>query len=442
MHEKPRFFKREDFYYHRRFEVRTWDEDTFSQNAYLFWRKEITIRIKQINTQEVFYASKGKVTEQHCKGLSGFISFQSFPKPWNILNDHRTHLFFSEPHLSFMTHEIITVDSLLRWWYGPSQYTVWCSLLIEWCTWFHCYLMGGLYVRCLGHMTHANLMRSDYLSIYVIDKTFGSDTEITLKDGKIVSSARLFNTHCLVSFNSDSLIHSISHRTWIDVLMNFASLISCFMRCLIDCPTGWLIDRLTEVSGADGWADGSDEIDDSFGRLTNCLWFSDKGGLNDGCPTRSSSDGSTEGLTDDSTGGSSGGSTWDSSGSSSGSSSRGSSGCFEFSVVGDDCLSVDWFSDCSSGCSSDCPSGCFSSWLCGSERGGMSDGFLYEGMGGNRLYNCLLNNCSSGCSSSWLCGGERDDMSDGCLLNEFCGIWKDFENRSEIDCRRFAACHE
>jgi hypothetical protein len=30
----------------------------------------------------------------------------------------------------------------------------------------------------------------------------------------------------------------------------------------------------------------------------------------------------------------------------------------------------------------------------------MSDGFLYEEMSGNRLYNCLLNNCSSGCSSS------------------------------------------
>jgi hypothetical protein len=60
------------------------------------------------------------------------------------------------------------VDSSLRWWYGSNQYTVWYSLLIEWCTRFSFYLLSALYVRCVGHMTHANLMRSDYLSIYLI----------------------------------------------------------------------------------------------------------------------------------------------------------------------------------------------------------------------------------------------------------------------------------
>ncbi len=48
-----------------------------------------------------------------------------------------------------------------------------CSLLIEWCTRFHCYLMCDLY-RCVSHMTHVNLMRSGYLSIYLIDKIFCS----------------------------------------------------------------------------------------------------------------------------------------------------------------------------------------------------------------------------------------------------------------------------
>jgi hypothetical protein len=55
-----------------------------------------------------------------------------------------------------------------------------CSLLIEWCTRFHCYLMCDLY-RCVNHMIHANLMRSDYLSIYLIDKIFCSHTAVTLK---------------------------------------------------------------------------------------------------------------------------------------------------------------------------------------------------------------------------------------------------------------------
>jgi hypothetical protein len=50
-----------------------------------------------------------------------------------------------------------------------------CSLLIELSTRFHCYLMCDLY-RCVSHMTHANLMRSDYLSIYLIDKIFCSHT--------------------------------------------------------------------------------------------------------------------------------------------------------------------------------------------------------------------------------------------------------------------------
>ncbi len=61
----------------------------------------------------------------------------------------------------------------LRWWYNSSQYTIWCSLLIECDTIFHCYLMCDLY-RCVSHMTHANFMRLDYLSIYLSDKIFCS----------------------------------------------------------------------------------------------------------------------------------------------------------------------------------------------------------------------------------------------------------------------------
>jgi hypothetical protein len=55
-----------------------------------------------------------------------------------------------------------------------------CSLLIEWCTRFDCYLMCDLY-RCVNHMTHVNLMRSNYLTIYLIDKIFCSHTAVALK---------------------------------------------------------------------------------------------------------------------------------------------------------------------------------------------------------------------------------------------------------------------
>jgi hypothetical protein len=53
-----------------------------------------------------------------------------------------------------------------------SVYCMW-SLLLNDDTRFDCYLMSGLYVRCVGHMTHANLMRSGYLPTYLVDKTFG-----------------------------------------------------------------------------------------------------------------------------------------------------------------------------------------------------------------------------------------------------------------------------
>ncbi len=151
----------------------------------------------------------------------------------------------------------------------------------------------------------------------------------------------------------------MSHRTWIAVLMNFASLVSYLFNCLIDCPTDdfidWPIDHLISwlagVSVADGrgglnswppdWLTGvsgangrGDEVDD----------------LND-CSTDSSSDGSTRGSSGDSTDDSSDGST------------GGSSGCFKFSVMRTcselsmiewcsgfsmmrvDCLLIDWFSD-------------------------------------------------------------------------------------------------
>ncbi len=204
------------------------------------------------------------------------------------------------------------------------------------------------------------------------------------------------------------------HRTWIGVLMNFASLVSCFFNCLIDCLTddfiGWptdrLIDWLAGVSGADGRDSEDDGLsDDSTGRL----WFSGEEDLNDDCSTRD--------LTDWSTGCSFGG----------------SSRCFKFSVMRGDCLSIDWFSNegdeevdclnnCSFGCSSDCSPGWSSDCSSDCSSGWSSD-------------------CSSGCFSSWFCGGRWDNISDDFLLNEFCEVWKNFENRGKIDCRRFA-CYE
>jgi hypothetical protein len=47
------------------------------------------------------------------------------------------------------------------------------KFIVELGTRFHCYLVCGLY-RCVGHMTHANLMRSGYLPIYLVGKTFCS----------------------------------------------------------------------------------------------------------------------------------------------------------------------------------------------------------------------------------------------------------------------------
>jgi hypothetical protein len=52
------------------------------------------------------------------------------------------------------------------------------NLLIELSTRFHCYLMCDLY-KCVNHMTHVNLMRSGYLSIYLIDKIFCSHNIIS-----------------------------------------------------------------------------------------------------------------------------------------------------------------------------------------------------------------------------------------------------------------------
>ncbi len=285
-----------------------------------------------------------------------------------------------------------------------------------------------------------------------------------------VSSARLFNSHCSVSFSSVLSIHSMPHRTWIAALMNFASLFSCLINCLIDSLTDdfndCLSDWLNEVGGADGWAGENDEVDD----------------LND-CSTDDSSDDSTRDSSDDSTRDSSDDSTDDStegsSSDSSGDSTDDPSGCSKFSVVRDDCLPVDWFSDesdermnslndCSFDCSSDCLTGCFSSGFCGDRwverndmRGEMSDR-LYDEMRNNRLYNCLLNidcspdcspDCSSdwspSCSSSWLSRDERSGMSDDCLYEEMsdnrlyeCLLkntdenldhWKNCENRNEID---------
>jgi hypothetical protein len=272
----------------------------------------------------------------------------------------------------------------LRWWYGPSQYTVWGSLLIEWCTRFWLIASDDLYVEMW--VTWLTLTLSVRLS--QVGKTFWSDTGTTLKRWL----ARLFSSHCFVSFSSDSLIHSMSHRTWISLIDWFVDcLISWFINrltdWLLDCFVGCLPDWMNEVGEAD---ERSDEVDGSSDRSTGRTWFFGERGLNDDCSTKDSSDDLT----------------WDPSDDSTESPSDYSSGCFKFSVIEDDCLTVDWFSDCSS----DWPSGCSSSWLCGGERADMSDemnGRLYDEIGGNRLYNCLLN-----------ADGNSDD-------------WKNFENRGE-----------
>jgi hypothetical protein len=108
------------------------------------------------------------------------------------------------------------------------------------------------------------------------------------------------------------------HRTWISLIGWFIDrLISWLTSCLIDWLVDRLIDRfigcLTGVSEANGWGG---EVDGSSGCLTNCLWFSGKGSLND-CSTNSLSDDSAKGSSDDLARGSSdgltGGSTKDSS---------------------------------------------------------------------------------------------------------------------------------
>ncbi len=195
------------------------------------------------------------------------------------------------------------------------------------------------------------------------------------------------------------LIHSMPHRTWISLIDWFIDrliswLISRLIDWLIDCPVDCLPGWVNEVSEANG---RDDEIDDLSDRSTDRSWLFDEEDVNDDCSTEDPSDDSYR--------------------------------CFKFSVMRDNCLPVDWFSDeddervdclndfsfgCSSDCSSDFPSDwssdCSSSWLCENERDDMSDEMsdrLYNEMRDNRLYNCLLN---------------TDENSDD---------WKNFENRNE-----------
>jgi hypothetical protein len=56
--------------------------------------------------------------------------------------------------------------------------SVYCMSVVYWLNDvrdFDCYLMSDLYVGCVGHMTHANLMRSGYLPTYLVRlvKPFG-----------------------------------------------------------------------------------------------------------------------------------------------------------------------------------------------------------------------------------------------------------------------------
>ncbi len=107
-----------------------------------------------------------------------------------------------------------------------------CSLLIELSTnHWSSYLLSDLYVGSVDHMTHANSIRSDYLRMINLLVRHWDHFK------KMINSFYLVINHCLVSFNSDLLIHSMSHRTWIAILMSFASLFSCFFNCLIDCLT-------------------------------------------------------------------------------------------------------------------------------------------------------------------------------------------------------------
>jgi hypothetical protein len=69
-----------------------------------------------------------------------------------------------EQYLTFIKN-ILLIS--LRWWYESSQYTddvVYCWMSTR--SWF--YLLCDLYVRCVNHVIYTNLIRSDYLSIYLM----------------------------------------------------------------------------------------------------------------------------------------------------------------------------------------------------------------------------------------------------------------------------------
>jgi hypothetical protein len=96
-----------------------------------------------------------------------------------------------------------------------SVYYMW-SLLLNDDTRFHCYLMCDLY-RCVSHMIHANLMRSGYSSIYLIDKIFCSHTAVTLKKMKF------FRFYFWSSFWFILSTHSLVFRSMIFVSINLIS---------------------------------------------------------------------------------------------------------------------------------------------------------------------------------------------------------------------------
>jgi hypothetical protein len=119
----------------------------------------------------------------------------------------------------------------LQWRYESSQYTVWCSLLIELNTRFRFYLLCALYVRCISHVNHVNFMRSDYHFMMI---TFGHKIMFddskkrckTYKEWSLKYSSMIIFWFCifiLISTRNTSNIKSIMFERTTSCLSNLIS---------------------------------------------------------------------------------------------------------------------------------------------------------------------------------------------------------------------------
>ncbi len=85
-----------------------------------------------------------------------FIELEIVAVVWVIKKLH--HMISAFRHLTIIWTDLLIS---LRWWYESSQYTV-CVVYYWMSTRFRFYLLCGLYVRCVNHVIHTNLIRSVY----------------------------------------------------------------------------------------------------------------------------------------------------------------------------------------------------------------------------------------------------------------------------------------